>query len=123
MKRAFTLAELLVVIIIVGILASLALPKFGRTVDKAMELEAKTSLRQIQTLQKNYYLTEKKFTTDLDAIAFDPPSSDAENGDGARYTYSIESASDEDFVAIAVPTVKDLGTFTISKSGKAVERK
>ena len=39
MKRAFTLIELLIVVIIVGVLMSIALPKYQRAVERARALE------------------------------------------------------------------------------------
>ena len=124
MKKAFTLTELLVVIILVGILASIAIPRFGRSTDKAMESEAVMALRQVQELQKIYYLEHKTFTQDLKAIDFEQEATvtaDPENGT-ARYEITIESADTEDFLAVATPVVQDLNTFEISKRGKAKQR-
>ncbi|MEP0815035.1 MAG: type II secretion system protein [bacterium] len=48
MKKGFTLIELLVVIVIIGILASIALPNYIRVKDKAKEAEVKSNLHNIQ---------------------------------------------------------------------------
>ncbi len=44
MKRGFTLLELIVVIIIVGILATLALTQYGRTIERSRSTEARAIL-------------------------------------------------------------------------------
>ena len=47
-KSGFTLLEIIIVIIIIGILASLALPKFFKTVEFSRSAEALTSLGTIR---------------------------------------------------------------------------
>lgn len=124
MKRAFTLTELLVVVILIGILAALAIPKFGRSTDKAMESEAKIALRQVQELQKVYYLEHKTFSADLEAIDFQQEltvTEDSAKGT-ARYKIRIERADAQGFLAFAEPVVADLRTYQIEKDGKPVVR-
>lgn len=120
----FTLTELLVVIIIVGILAALAIPRFGRSTGKAMETEAKLALHQVQELQRVYFLEHKTYSTSLEAIGFEQEETivdDPKDGT-ARYKMSIESADTDDFLAVAQPVVKDLKAFEIRKKGKLAAR-
>ena len=53
-KNSFTLIEILVVIIIIGILASLALPGFGISREGVLDKEAKTNLSFIQEAERFY---------------------------------------------------------------------
>lgn len=124
MKRAFTLTELLVVVILIGILAALAIPKFGKSTDKAMESEAKIALRQVQELQKVYYLEHKSFSLNLEAIDFEQELTVGEDPSKgtARYKIRIEAADSQDFTALAEPVVPDLRTYAIQKDGKPVVR-
>jgi prepilin-type N-terminal cleavage/methylation domain-containing protein len=58
MKRnipGFTLVELMVVIVIIGILAALALPRFTGVTTKAKLSEFKPVLRQAVTLYNSYH--------------------------------------------------------------------
>ncbi len=50
----FTLNELLVVLIIIGVLVALAMPNFTKTRERALDKEAQTSLRLIQAAEKIY---------------------------------------------------------------------
>jgi type IV pilus assembly protein PilA len=55
-KRAgFTLIELLIVIVIIGILAAIAIPKFGKTREKAYFKAMMSDLRNMQSQQEVYY--------------------------------------------------------------------
>ena len=54
-RRGFTLIELLIVVVIIGILASIALPKFAATKDKAKLASVKTDLRNVMTAQEAYF--------------------------------------------------------------------
>jgi type IV pilus assembly protein PilE len=55
-KQAFTLTEVLFVLVIVGVLAGLAVPSYFGTVEKARESEAISNLKTINSGQKIYRL-------------------------------------------------------------------
>ncbi|MGH7445317.1 MAG: prepilin-type N-terminal cleavage/methylation domain-containing protein, partial [Longimicrobiales bacterium] len=54
-REGFTLIELLIVIVIIGILAAIAIPKFGATRDKAYFKAMMSDLRNLQAQQELYY--------------------------------------------------------------------
>jgi len=57
MKRAFTLLELIVVVIILGILISIALPTFRVSIEKSRSAEGIRILGDLRRSQIRYYTT------------------------------------------------------------------
>ena len=54
-REGFTLIELLIVIVIIGILAAIAIPKFGKTREKAYFKAMQSDLRNLMSQQEVYY--------------------------------------------------------------------
>src|SRR4026207_1945083 len=54
-RKGLTLIELLIVVVIIGILAAIAIPKFAATKDKAKLGSVKTDLRNMMTAQEAYF--------------------------------------------------------------------
>ncbi len=55
MKKAFTLIELIVVMIIIAVLASAAMPRYFSQIENARKTEAYFSMRTIRTGELAYY--------------------------------------------------------------------
>lgn len=69
-RRGFTLVELLVVILIIGVLAVIALPNFVRTREKAYVAALKSDLRNLATAEEDYFSTANTYSTDLTRLNF-----------------------------------------------------
>jgi type IV pilus assembly protein PilA len=54
-RKGFTLIELLIVVVIIGILAAVAIPKFGNTKSSAQVATLKSDLRNLATAQETYF--------------------------------------------------------------------
>ena len=54
-RSGFTLIELLIVVVIIGILASIAIPKFAATKDKAKLASVKSDIRNTETAEEAYF--------------------------------------------------------------------
>jgi prepilin-type N-terminal cleavage/methylation domain-containing protein len=60
-KQAFTLTEVLFVLVIVGVLAGLAVPSYFGTVEKARESEAISNLKTLHSAQKIHRLNNNVY--------------------------------------------------------------
>lgn len=64
-RRGFTLIELLIVVVIIGILASFAIPNFRNTKGKARAAGLKSDLRNLATAQEAYFYDNTAYTSNL----------------------------------------------------------
>ena len=72
-NRAFTLIEILVVVLIVGVLAAVALPKYQTAVDKASFSELKLVARSLANAQEVFHLGTGSYTTNLSDLDIEVP--------------------------------------------------
>lgn len=120
-KRGFSLVELMVVIVIIGILASLAIPRFMGVTDKAKLSEFKPVLKQAITLYNAYYQEKETFITPTgnitagnQDIGFDLPDGES------RFEYSsVESA---DGVVVTAKLTKKIGKYEIGSTAELNEK-
>ena len=69
-SKGFTLIELLIVVVIIGILAAIAIPKFGATKDKAYVAAMKSDLRNLVTAEESYFADNVTYSTTLATSVF-----------------------------------------------------
>tara|TARA_B100000768_G_C11244231_1_gene361031 strand:- start:656 stop:1054 length:399 start_codon:yes stop_codon:yes gene_type:complete len=123
--KAFTLAELMIVLVIIGILVLLALPNLMPLISKAKSTEAKIHLEHIFNLEKSYFYLYSSYSLDLDAIGYQSEVSVLEGGN-ANYSLEILEATANAFTAQAVSLVdfdKDgkFNTWSINQDNQLVE--
>ena len=112
--KAFTLAELLVVLCIIGILVLLALPNLMPLISKAKGTEAKLQLEHLRTLEKTYFYIHSKYTNDLKELGFEQSKLIPEGGD-ANYKIDVKEVGPNSFRATAT-SVADFdgdGTYNV----------
>jgi len=102
--KAFTLSELLIVLVILGILVLLALPNLLPLISKAKSTEAQLQLSHLYTLEKSYFYAHSKYTANLNEISFEPVKLVAEGGQ-ANYQIEVIEAGNSGFKARATSTV------------------
>jgi len=69
-QQGFTLIELLVVIVIIGLLATIAIPKFTNTKEKAYLAQMKTDLRNLATVEEAYLYDNSTYTTSFPVTVY-----------------------------------------------------
>lgn len=97
---AFTLTELMLVLVIIGILVLLALPNLQGLFGQSYSVEAKKQLKYLATLQESFYQLNFRYTDNFSELRFDPPKLKRDGGDGV-YMYEISSSSKNAFTARA----------------------
>jgi prepilin-type N-terminal cleavage/methylation domain-containing protein len=124
--RGFTLLEIIIVIIIVGVLASLALPRFFSTVEFSRSTEALASLTALRQSMERCYLSHNgsyascSVLTNLDLE--DPGASP-----NAHFTYALGTPGTNAYTLTATRLSRDGGdaasTIQITQDASSVTRR
>jgi type IV pilus assembly protein PilA len=98
LDRGFTLVELLIVIIIIGVLAAIAIPLFINQRTKAWDAQAKSDLNSMSLAEESYLTTNGTYTTvlsDLPPEGFKPTAgaTDSIKGISGGASYCLKSLS------------------------------
>ncbi len=101
---AFSLPELLVVLIIIGILVLIALPNLMPLITKAKSTEAQQQLNFLHTLQQNNYYMYSRYSDSLEELGFEQ-SKLVPDGGQANYRIEIVEASEKGYTATATSVV------------------
>jgi type IV pilus assembly protein PilE len=72
-RAGFTLLELIIVIIVIGILASIALPRYIRIAEKGRAAEAKNILSAIRSAQMRYAAQHAVYATTIGNLDLNLP--------------------------------------------------
>jgi type IV pilus assembly protein PilE len=113
-RDGFSLTELMIVLVIIGILVLLALPKLLPIVTKAKTTEAKLMLKQVYTLEQSYKYERDRYSIQLAEIGFEQEKLVSQGGQ-ARYRIEILNADERGFQAQATSVVDfdNDGTFNV----------
>jgi len=124
----FTLIELMIVVVIMGILAALAIPRFMRASTKSKQSEAKLLLKQIHTMEMQYrqanttYWGQGITASAAASQAFFPLT--VEIVSTARYTYTITTADANTLLVTATSGILDddavVDTWTVDQLGRII---
>ncbi|MBU4590874.1 MAG: prepilin-type N-terminal cleavage/methylation domain-containing protein [Candidatus Omnitrophica bacterium] len=112
-KKGFTLLEVLIVVIIIGILAAISLPQYISTIEKARSGEAVTNVGSLRTAIDRYWYQRGEITTNPDNLDIDNPNSVTNK----LYSYSIAdngtTSSARAYTITATRTVSGI-TYTVT---------
>jgi type IV pilus assembly protein PilE len=122
-SRGVTLIELMTVVAILAIVASIAIPSYRRYLIRSQRSEAKIALLQFQTAEEKFYMQNNAFT---DKIGTAPPAglgvlTTTETG---KYAITVAVTGGVTYIATAAPAAgggqaddKECGSFTITEKG------
>lgn len=98
-RRAFTLAELMAVVVIIAILAGIALGSYTKSVERGAFTEAKTLSHQIAAARDTYYYdriyggNSASMPTNFSSLALELPGASNSSYTGKNFTFSISNTS------------------------------
>lgn len=126
--KSLSLAEVLVVMVIIGVLTLLVFPRLMPLITKARGKEAETNLTHLKNLQRTFKMEKSKYAKTLEDLDFelDPSiAEDPENGT-VYYEYEIVESSISSFTARATALVDfdddgTLNVWEVSETGNAKE--
>lgn len=96
----FSLAEILIVLAIIGILIMLVLPNQTGVATKTKSLEAQQELEMVYSLEYAYKLQHSIYSNSLNDIGYIAHQNSL-NGGTANYSISIKESSNNNFIAQA----------------------
>jgi type IV pilus assembly protein PilE len=124
-EDGFSMTELLVVLVIIGVLVLLALPRLMPVVTKAKTTEAKLNLKQVYMLEKSYKFEYDRYSENLAEISFDQETLVTDGGT-ARYKIEIAESDLNSFKAIATSVIDfdndgKFNVWEVTQTGKIKE--
>lgn len=92
-RKGFTLVEIMIVVVIIGLLATMAVPTWQRIRKDAQDKTITNNLRQLYSAAQQYFLESGQASVAFDDLVG--------TGDG-RYIKSMATAAGEDYSALLI---------------------
>lgn len=120
-SKGFTLLELLIVVVIIGILAAIAIPAYNSYINKAHIATAQATLNEIRRTLESYYMDYQEYPDSIDfntgqdglgRTVFEPQFVNQINGDLSSIDSYLNSGTTYTLVARAKDSGQTVMTLT-----------
>jgi len=130
-QRGYTLLEMMVVVAIVTILASIGYPSYMGYITRVNRVAAKSMLLQVADRQEQFFANNKRYTNDLTALGYaangfmvnDQGAFTADGASDRIYQITLTNATPMTYTVNAVPQLRQAGhdsqcmTLTLTHTG------
>jgi type IV pilus assembly protein PilA len=104
-KKGFTLVEIMIVVVIIGLLAAMAIPAFQKVREQAREKAMTNNLRQIASAGQQYILEEGTSTVGYSDLV-------------GTYFNAIDPVGEEDYTGLELS--EEGGTISVTSGSQTV---
>ncbi|GIU51629.1 type IV pilin protein [Shewanella sp. KT0246] len=119
-RNGFTLIEVMIAVVIIGILASIAYPSYTDFVIKSARSEGVAAVMRVANLQEQFYIDNRSFAEDMTSLGLNADPFVTESA-----FYSVDSAGTNDYLitatAIGVQAARDSTCATITLTAAGVK--
>ena len=105
-SNGFTLIELMIVVVVVGVLAAIAMPAYQDYVTRSKRADAKSGLLAAQLAEEKWRANNSAYTNDMTDLGYAGANTQASPDD--YYTITITGASSTAYIATATPVGSQL---------------
>ena len=113
-QSGFTLIELMIVIVIIGILVAIGYPSYARYLERGHKAEAQATMLEILQMAQQYYVVKNKYTDFTLPVAQTPSGKYTITAAASGGVYTITATPTKASVECGTLTINSLNVKTVS---------